>query len=76
LGMSTLKGCSGGEGGSGGPGGKGGGGQGGHSIGVAYLGQVPSGLTTVTLGQGGVGGLGEMDLIGDSGVTADVLKFP
>jgi hypothetical protein len=71
--------CPGGQGGKGGNGGPGGGGRGGHSIGVAYMGAMPSGAP-ITIGAAGIGGDGgqgnEMAGKGAAGVALEMQVFP
>jgi hypothetical protein len=75
---STLKACNGGGGGQGGSGGKGGGGRGGHSVGIAYVGTLPSldGVTITTPSAAGMGGLGADDTgNGEPGVADQTLQL-
>lgn len=75
--------CAGGAGGAGGTGGAGGGGRGGHSIGIAWNTTAPpmEGVT-ITVGNGGLGGLGGAfnDALnegkGDDGAAEKVLELP
>ena len=73
-------GCNGGFGGNGGRGGNGGGGAGGPSIGIAHVvGAAPAQKdVTIEVGQGGEGGLGGVPdpaLVGESGKAAQVLEL-
>jgi hypothetical protein len=70
--------CGGGKGGQGGRGGSGGGGLGGHSIGIAFLGTLPTGATISPPGMAGPGGGGgdmDMSAKGDSGLACTTLDF-
>jgi hypothetical protein len=72
--------CPGGSGGQGGAGGPGGGGAGGHSVGIAVKnGTLPTlGTTTITPGNGGMGGAGgdtTTQTQGDPGLGCKTLDF-
>jgi hypothetical protein len=78
---SGLKpGCDGGLGGQGGKGGRGGGGLGGHAIGLAYVGESPPAMNSVTFNKKGTAGTGGKGADpahdGAAGVQADVRVFP
>jgi len=71
--------CAGGQGGTGGRGGSGGGGLGGHSIGIAFLGSIPTEISaTMTLGTPGIGGIGgnaDATVLGAAGLGCKTLDF-
>ncbi|MFO0587412.1 MAG: hypothetical protein U0441_07730 [Polyangiaceae bacterium] len=80
-GSTLLKGCDGGDGGSGGKGGPGGGGAGGPTIGIAFTGAAPEGTPSIEIkgqpGQGGLGGILDVQKGGDGapGVAAETYGF-
>jgi hypothetical protein len=68
--------CAGGKGGQGGDGGQGGGGRGGHSIAIAHAAAATINFgaeTSISLGEPGVGGVGEgMDGTGAAGIASQI----
>jgi hypothetical protein len=74
LGSGTFNACGGGQGGQGGFGGKGGGGRGGVSVGIAHIGNAPTGKFTFKGGAFGKGGAGA-DAVGAGadGIKAEIL---